>query len=440
MLYSPSVKSLFFIFLLGFASALGWASQAQNFGLDAESTGRVGSVTAEVDNAYSALFNPALLAAKSQKSFAFSTSQTQVQFNELGSIVLPRSQRRSDEPEKGNVQIPAINQTRWSLGFNYPVFLKSVSRKAGFGFALSGPYEKLRGFEAHAPDDFFSMRYGTADAQFKGTVSAALEIIPQKLFLGGGASLFLSGMGTAETRISDSPSSRLNMNVVLETAPVIGLYSQLGNSATALTYHQKIDPKFEQDLTARIQFSGRDTFYQPLLMKSSLYFEPESVEWDWQQRFEVMSLTVGVSYQFWNAYQAPVLFTETEDFLGGKLRTQGGGTQTRNTVNPRASVSLPISRTLKTAVGYQYRPTPLTDVSGASNALDSDTHIWGLSVQKTFPTSWVSETPLTFGVFGQLHKITAREVQKTVPEVSGGPGFNYSGNAYLVGVSAQADF
>lgn len=434
------MKALNLVYLLiGTVTSLSLGSQAQNFGLDAQSTGRAGSVTAEETNIHSALYNPALLGTTKQSGFSFSTSQVNVKVNEFESILLPRSLRKSDEPVRDRLQLSEVSQTRWALGFNQPIRLKALSRQAGFGLSFAGPYEKLRGFVAHAPDDFFTARYGTSDAQFKGTVSLGLELVPDTLYVGTGLSLFLSGAGAAETTLSSNPTSRMNLDVVLEKAPVVGLYARSGSFSSALTFHQKIDPILEQAVKAKVRINGRDTFEQPVVMRSSLYFEPRTLEWDLQQKATPLTWSVGLSYQLWGEYEPPVLFTETPDLMGTTHRTSGGKPPTRNTLNPRASVGVHLGATTLASLGYQYRPTPFYDLSGISNAMDSDTHILGLALEQRFSNSWVLGTPLNLGVFGQLHQFKDREISKDTPKGSPSSTFVFTGNALVVGVSAQAE-
>lgn len=423
----------------GCLSSVGWGSQAQNFGLEALSTGRAGSVIAEEQNAHSALFNPALLGAQNQSSFSFSTSQTAVKTGSLGSIHLPRSLRRSDEPLSENYSLPDQSQTRWALGWNTPIRLKRLNRNAGLGLSLSGPYEKLRGFVAYAPDDVYLVRYGTADAQFKGTTSLGLELVPKKLFLGAGLSLFLSGAGAAETYLSDTPSSRMNLDVVLRTAPVLGIYSTYGGLSSAITFHESINPTLEQSMKAKIRLNGMDAFEQPLLMKSSLYFEPRTVEGEVQKDFSTFKISLGISYQVWSPYQPPVLITEAPDSTGVTQKSRAGTVTMKNTLNPRASIGVALTPSLDSYLGYQFRPSPVSDLSGEANALDTDTHLIGLSLEQRFSSSFFTETPLRLGVFGQYHRLTERTVLKEDTKAAGGPGFNFSGNAYVVGLSVRAE-
>lgn len=424
MWYKFPVKALhLLIFFSGAYAPLALGSQAQNFGLDAKSTGRAGSVTAEEKNAHSALYNPALLGAQTQSGFSFSTSQVEVKITELGN----------------RDTLPSQSQTRWALGFNRPIHLKTLSRQAGFGLSFSGPFEKIRGFVAHAPDDSFTARYGTADGQFKGTASLGLELIPNTLFFGTGLSLFLSGAGVAETTISSNPTSRMNLDVVLEKAPVFGLYARSDSFSSALTYHQKIDPILEQEVRAKVEINKRDTFEQPVLMRSSLYFEPQTLEWDLQQRESALSWSVGLSYQFWKDYQAPVLFTETPDLIGNTHRTNGGNPPTRNTLNPRASLGMRLGTQTFASMGYQFRPTPFFDLSGTSNALDADTHILGMALEQHFSDSWILGTPLSLGFFGQVHRLNNREIFKTPQNGGASSAYTLNGNAWIVGVSAQAE-
>lgn len=425
--------------LLSCLGPLGLGSQAQNFGLESLSTGRAGSVIAEKQTAHPALFNPALLGVQDKPSLSFSTSQITVKTNSLGVIQLPRSLRRSDEALGASYSLPDQSQARWALGWNTPVRLSRLNRNMGLGISLSGPYEKLRGFVAYAPDDVYLVRYGTADAQFKGTTSVGFEIVPKKLFLGAGLSLFLSGAGAAETYLSDTPSSRMNLDVVLRTAPVLGVYSTYGGLSSALTFHESINPTLEQSMKAKIRLNGMDTFEQPLLMKSSLYFEPRTVEGEVQKDFYTFKVSVGISYQVWSPYQAPVLLTEAPDSTGTTQKSRGGAVIMTNTWNPRASIGVPITPSLTSYLGYQFRPSPVKDLSGEANALDSNTHLLGLSLEQRFLNSFLTDTPIRLGVFGQYHRMTERDVQKQDTKAAGGPGFNFSGNAYVVGLSVRAE-
>jgi len=434
------VKLILWLIVWGIGVRPVQASQADNFGLEAMSSGRAGSVLAETDNPHAAFFNPALLAAQKKPQFSFSTALSQVKTNPLGEINLPRSLRSSDDTLKENYSLSEVSQTRWALGFHTPVRLtEKMNRKSGLGFSLSGPYEKLRGFVAYAPDDFYLVRYGTADSQFKGTTSFGMEIIPEKLMVGLGLSLFLSGSGSAETVLSSTPTSRLNMDVVLETAPVLGLFSRFETFSTALTYHAALNPQLEQSMTAKIRLNEKDSLEQPLSMKSSLYFEPRQLNWELQTLGDRSVISLGLSYQFWSEYQAPVLLTETPDALGNTYRTPMPTSSFRNTLNPRFSWGLNWSGGFRTNLGYQYRPTPVSDLSQGANSLDSNTHITGLSVEKQFEGLGIIDSGLTLGVFGQIHYFTERKVTKTGPSSAGFPSYDFSGKAYLLGVSARAD-
>lgn len=435
---TTSVKLIFSIALGLWGGTFGWgASQAHTYGLDASSVGRAGSVTTEASNPHAALYNPALLGTVSESTLAFSTLITQVSVNPIGPVVLPESQRNSEDPVSGTVAMPRLSQTRWSLGLTIPVTLKKLSRKVGFGFSASGPYEKLRSFNAYAPDDFYSARYGTADGQLKGTTSLGIELISNHLFFGAGLSLFLSGAGTAETTLSDNPTSRMNLDVVLQSAPVVGLYGQWDAFASALTYHQSIHPQLEQAMKARIQILKNTSIQQPLFMKGSLYYEPEMLEWEVQNQWNRWLVSAGLSYQLWNRYQAPILITETQDAEGTRYQTQDTQVSAQNTWNPRCSLSYEFSRSWSTSLGYQFRPTPFTNLSGSSNLLDSNTHILGASIRTQWVENGLFEGPLGLGVFGQYHHFEKRTFSKTDATRAGYPEVHFSGNAFLVGVSAE---
>ena len=432
---------VFFCFIANFAKA----TQDQNYGLGGSTTGRVSSVTAEIDNPYAALFNPALLAAQSGSLFAFSTAQAKSTYQPLNSVLVDSAKYRTrDSTPRVENYTPAETQvTLWTAGFSYPFRLPAyVNRRAGLGLALSGPYSRLRSFNSTTPYDFVTLRYGNSDSQFKATAALAAEILPGHLYAGAGISLFITASGDADANlIADNPTGRLAMDVGLNTAAVAGLFGSWDKNQLSLVYRQEIHPTLEQKFAGNVQIDqGAGTVVLPVVLKTSLYYEPHLFEIEWQREFSFGKISAGVSYQLWSQYKASYLIVETPDADEKTRSTILPDIPFKNTLNPRVSVEVPfLNRKLHACLGYQYRPSPVVDLSGPGNLLDSDVHVFGASVQYRLTASEILPLNTTWAIYGQYHRMTSRLVEKRDPGFIGAPAYEFAGNAMTYGLSVQVE-
>lgn len=401
-------------------------------------TGRAGSVTAEPENPYPALYNPALLAAQSGPRLSISSSVARSRYEAFPSVLIDSPDFRTSTGARttGDGQIPASDLTLWSIGFSQPFFLPRLGgRRAGLGVVVSGPFSKLRSFQAGTPYDFASLRYGGSDSQFKGTLGTAFEILPERLFFGAGLSLFITSAGAAEATIaSDNPTGRFALDVGLNTAAVLGLYGVQGKSRASLVFRQEIAPAFEQRFVGKVQVGRVDTLYQPMVFRSTLYFEPHTFEADLQHGFDGATVSVGVSWQIWSRYQPSFLVASATRSDGVDRQTVVPALALKNTWNPRLALDLPLwNRALVLSAGYQWRPTPLGDTSGPINLVDSDAHIFGLGFLHHFAEGFA------WGLAGQYHYRSRRTVTKPAGNLIGAPGYEVQGEAYTYGLSLQAE-
>lgn len=285
------------------------------------------------------------------------------------------------------------------------------------------PFEKIASFRAAGEGDEILPRYGLKDQQFKSSIGMGIEIIPEKLFLGTSLAFFMNSLGSAEMVLSENPSSRMNIDVALQAAPVVGLFSQLNSFSTALVFREKLDPLLDQSVNARLQLNEKDAFEQPVLLRSYLYFEPKTLDWDFQSEFSgPFNFSLGTSYEFWQEYQSPLLVTETYSSKGETFRTKSLSLETRNTLNPRASVTWRMGQLTLLNMGYQFRPTPFggsSDRESSLTLIDSSTHVLGLGISQQF----LSDIPWGLGAFTQWHRMTERDSR--------------TGNVWVFGISAK---
>jgi len=362
--------------------------------------GRVGGTHAELSASHSAWVNPSLLAGKTDSSIQITALQNNFKFTDGTSSFW-----------------------RWAFSFEQPLSWKLFARKpfdrkVGFGFSISAPFERIARFRATRREDIIIPRYGTSEEQLRTSAGLGIELIPEALFLGAGVSLFLNSLGSAEMELSENPEARMNVDVALQAAPLIGLYSQRKSFSTALVFREKIDPLLDQTVNARIQVNERDAFEQPFLLKTYLFFEPRTLDWDLQWTHSNFKSSIGLSYQFWQDYKSPLLVTETYSSSGETFRTQNLNLNTRNTLNPRASVSWKMNPSNQIHLGYQFRPSAFEAPSSIA-VFDPDTHILGLGFNHEFS----SDFPWSLGAFTQWHQLTENSLR--------------SGTGWIFGISAK---
>jgi long-subunit fatty acid transport protein len=443
-----------FIVLLGFFLVLSnsWATQDQTYGLGGSSTGRASSVAAEIENPFAALINPALLAAQPTPLFSLSASSTSSYYQPLTQVLVdsPKYRTQTATPQVQDFQPAGLHSTLWSVGFTYPFPLPRIlnRRKMGLGVTFSGPFGKLRSFSSGTPYDFSLMRYGTADTQFKATVGSALEILTSHLYFGAGLSLYITAAGAADAYVmTENPTGRLNLDVGLNSAAIVGLYGTFATEGLkhhgAFVYRQAVRPTFEQQFTGSVQVvDGTTSLDIPALLRTSLYYEPHALELEWQTDWDWAKLSAGISYQLWSQYEPSILQIQATHADRSVSNTTLPALPLKDTFNPRASVEIPFAHQKRAAVsvGYQFRPTPITDLSGPANLLDTDVHVMGLGARYRFPETELVPFPVTVAIHGQYHLFNARQVVKNDPGYIGSPGYKFDGSAYTYGVSLQAAF
>jgi len=430
------------------AQATTMATQDQTYGLGGATTGRVSSVTADTENPFAALYNPGLLAAQKTPLFSFSTLAAGSSYSPFSQVLVDSAQYRTRDAKNriDDFSLPGNSSTLWAVGFTYPFALPNyLSRRAGLGIVASGPFGKLRSFSSGTPYEFTDLRYGTSDEQFKVTTSLGVELIPEHLYLGTGLSFYITAAGAADADVvTSNPTGRLNLDVGMNSSLVGGLYGRanwLGyDHAWSLVYHQAARPTFDQSINGTVQVTPGASVAIPLMLHTALYFEPQTIESDWQVNFGVLIASLGVSYQRWSAFEPSFLTVQSPDARGQTRTTSLPTLSFSDTINPRASIDVPLlTNRWYASLGYQFRPSPLRDLSGPANLLDTDTHVVGIGVRYQIPNNQILPLPVTVAIFGQYHWMETRHIDKSDSSFIGAPGYDFSGNAYTYGLSLQAD-
>ncbi len=417
--------------LLLFLGLNATASQDQVYGLGGDSSGRVGSVTANETNPFAALQNPGLLSAAPEKTIFLSTGGATTNYTSFSNVNVDSSRFRTEHGEnrREDFQIPSVSLGLWSLGLVYP--FEFIDHPVGLGVTLSGPFDRLRSFHSVTPYDFSTLHYGTSDAQFKAATAVGLNLIEDHLDFGVGVTLFMTSSGVADTTLlSENPTGRMNMEIGMNSSPSAGLFARLTETSRAsFVYRAQINPVFYQEMDGKFVLEGREVAHQPFSFSTSLYYEPASVEIDYQNTFGDFTFSAGISYQEWTAYVPASLRVDIAQPDGSRVTSDLPSLVLQNTFSPRVSLRYEIlPERFQVSAGYRFRPTPLTDLSGPSNLVDADTHILGLNFQYRIQNVYLN-------LFGQYHHTPTRHVEKASPDYIGAPGYDFSANSYSYGLS-----
>lgn len=428
----------FLIFFLIFSFKT-YSAEDIHFGLGGESSGRAGSVTAEIQNPFAALYNPALISAQRTPQITLSTSFVKHQFNPLNGVLMDSPVYRTiDGKERvGSISVPSEDFSYWALGLTFPFRTSLLDRWVGLGLSFSGPFGKLGSFSSLSPYDFHSLHYGASNSKLKASFAMSTELIKESLYFGGAFNTYFSTAGQTEaTLTSRNPTARMVMDVGLNSSAILGLLLNVEPFTSSFVYRAQVAPLFYQSFKEQTEIGGEPTIVFPATAIAYLLYEPKRLEWDFQTNIREFKFSTGLSYELWSQYEDSPLRV-TAETTEGVRQTELPATSMRDTLNPRVSVSISLLREglLVGSLGYQWRPSPVRSLDGVSNLLDSSTHLIGASLFYKLFNKYKYLYPLKIGLYGQTHLVSSRRIEKARSSFIGSPGYEYGGQVYLYGVS-----
>lgn len=411
------------------------ASQKDLFGMGGQSTARVGSITASPENPYAAVTNPALLGSHPLTNFFFSSLWARTTYPDMGSIRVdsPDFQTETGTERIRNFTLPAQNQALWVAAINYPFLIPWVENEAGFGLTLSGPYDRLRTFEARTAYDFAPLHFATSDNQFKATAGFGLSIIEDRVRVGAALSLFLTTAGTVDAAMgSPAPVSRMGLDIGFNTALTLGSFFRLSpRTRLGLVWRDAIHPVFRQTVTGHTVVGQTKVATAPIYLTTQLYDEPAELEADVESVQGAFTFSIGGIYQDWKPYRPPVVeLSENPSELPAFPPLSA-------TLSPRISVSWEPLGGLRISGGYRFRPTPVGDLSGPTNLLDADTHVLGLAVDYPLRIESLMPATILLGSHAQHQWASERVVQKSSSAYIGAPGYRFAFQSWTYGLHLQ---
>ncbi len=352
----------------------------------------------------------------------------------------PKYRTQNGETARGGYQPANPSSTLWTVGLTYPttLFASRAPRRAALGLQASGPFGELRKFRASTPYDFFTLRDTLSESQFRASLLGAVELIERTLVLRAGLQFFVTSSGNAEAvLIGQNPTARLAADVGLNSAALLGLSWQTDRDTVAVSFRQEVAPLITQGFTGQIAIGGMPTFEQPVIFRTTLYFEPHRVEASYRHEFADLSLKVGLGYEAWSRYQPAFIKAETRDANGAPYVTEMPQVELRDTWNPEVSLSSSTTLPFTWGLGYRYSPSPVVDTAGPVNLLDSSLHqlsaTAGTRLDSVGMPGWFASLKGDYGWWSE------RKVTKTNDDFIGAPGYTIRGHRYRVGTEVRVE-
>ncbi len=299
-------------------------------------------------------------------------------------------------------------------------------RNIGVGFWTSSPLGNIQNSRLFSPDEVYFLRYYNSDSVFRFSVLGGLELIPQKVFLGLGTSLYFLSSGTTSVLISSNPQGELALNTLIANSFSGGIIYKSHPFVFGLSYIDEIDSKLSQTVQSSINLSGSELETYPLHFEGSIFYEPAKFIFLFEYFFKHFRLGSAIFYEFWKDYKSRFLKAEFLENNDNIYNTKIPSLAFNNVLSLSILYNIPLINNKLSLFGhYSYKPTPIS--KNEMNVIDSDSHVFCLG----FENYLMNYLRLRF--LGELNIISKRHFYKISDKYLW--DFNFGGLAYKLGFS-----
>jgi long-chain fatty acid transport protein len=322
---------------------------------------------ARTDSSTAAYLNPALLGGPGPKTFRVGY--------QVANFAL-----RADSGAGARSLADATGAVQF--GLRLPLSLgEPLHDRLGLGLDISTPAGVLTRVSILDPArGQFPLLAGRADA-LDFAVGAGAEL-PFGIRVGAGFTTLASVAGRVAIGggASGVVESRVNDELVMVTAPVVGARFERGSFAFGAVYRGELDSNFDLDVT--LDDLGQ-LVLPPLSVVGLAQYAPAQLQFEAEFDVRDYSLVLGLSYELWSklhTLRGPTIVCP-QDMADC---SQPGVPQlhTRDTWIPRFAVTraVELSRDADAefSLGYFYEPSPLPSQTGPTNLWDDDRHVLSL--------------------------------------------------------------
>jgi hypothetical protein len=428
---------MFILFALIFASSNSFASQMTAYGLGAINQSLANSTTSLPTDAYSQVYNPALMTYQEGNMFSFSVQGALTSFEKINQVLTDTQNLGASTP----TVISDVN-TRTPDTFNMIIATKVVLKKNdhpwNFGIYLNTPIEKMYGLET---EDSFVPQYSMylSDTQRLNAGINTSFGFPSGFSLGFGAQLY---MVTAANMILRFPAggnstARVKADVRPGLAPVVGMTQAIDDHwKISATYVGQQDGRSQIDSNSYISILPSPT---PLTFtaKTTIAFDPETYVIATSYQDDVTAFSASVNFENWSRYNGSVVALNFQSF-NGSFSQNLPQYYFSNTISTHLGYEKKWNSIIG-RVGYAFVPTPVPNQDGDSNFIDSDKHEVGLGIGLPKIARWLAGDKASLDIAALVHYLTPKTVVKNSSTSIGYPGYKIGGTVWSYGLTLTTE-
>lgn len=433
------------LILLSFVlcSADAAAELRSQYGVGSASAALAGSDRAKAYDGLAVLNNPALMSEQYVGRATFGFFGAVDSFTPASNIVVNNTTLGASSRETGNVSTDVPDVFLAKLGATIALGKSESHYRLGFGFMM--PVERVAGPNSQ---DYYTPQYAIYNADSQRLVIGtgfSFKPIPQ-LSLGFGGQAYMTSGATVTTKLPQQPStSRVNQSTQVQPAfgPQVGLvFTPVQHHRLSLSWAMERDYRLDFDSKNSVYLIGSSAPFN-FRGSQSLFYDPEV--WSAAYCLEVgrVDLHAAVEYERWSQFDGHMVKIDFDTFQGSFRQLQPN-TQYRDIVVPRFGTQFRISQNHAFRAGYAFRPSPVPDLGGETNFLDSDRHV--IAAGHAWRTPWnVGGSTLRLDWHMQLHHLVRKEVVKRSPDfvgaaaTTGGAPMVVEGNVFSYGMTVSVD-
>jgi len=421
------------VFLMPLTS---WASLFQQYGVGARNVGLGNSTGAMATDAFSLLYNPALMNLQGKMLLSGGVVGAFEQFDKIENILIdiPETGADTSAPDggyvHGNADTNVPNTFLLTAGFQTP--LSHSEHPAHLGVALVTPVDKLVTTETEDP---FVPQYTMymSDLQRFGLATAVAFQPSEKFGFGIGANFYMSQGATTKFRLPSSggrqSSGLFKADIKPGAAFTAGaIYIQDENITHGLAWNQEVRATSKIDAQNELSLITPATIF--IHTSNVLFYDPEIFQYaiclhDKNDK----SLNLAARWERWSKFSGTAMIMKFDTFTSSFQQTLPPS-DFHDVISLHTGFEKKMfgNENWIGRLGYEFKPTPVPNQDGAINYVDNDKHVAQVGA------GW--NTKHFLGVdFEMLHIDTAaffqyimpKDVVKAKSTYIGAPGYHIGG-------------
>lgn len=423
-----------------FVTSISSADLRGLYGVGSASQSMSGAARAHSMDAFAVLENPALLSDHEDFRVSLSLQNFGDSLQNIDNVVTENTRTGSSQIQRGSVRQDQPDQNLIGLGVIVP--FGQTDWRPRFGLSVFSPVDKL--LETQTQDNYQPRYVFTQSDLARPDIAGGLSFDPwTNVSVGLSIRAFLNTWAHLKSRLpskSQGKSSSMNSTITAKpgVSPLLGVRAKFNDHRVAFNYAAIRDMRMTIDHEGDIYLLGAD----PIIfeMDTSMFYDPETFSFSYAYVLDQpWMFFAAADYERWSKFDGAVTRINFKSYEGSFQQMQES-TSMKDIFVLRGGVSYRTTDKHHLRAGYAYRPTPVPDLTGPTNFLDADRHIFGLGsawkLDSFFGWDHICQLDLHF----QAHRLIPKDVVKVSSTDIGAPQFAVGGWLWNIGGTLSTSF